>query len=381
MMNVETLRKTLCAGAALAAGCAFAVTSTETFESATANEFSVNGWTGDGLVISDTISSAPAGGFPASEANHDKTLSVDGEVQCMASANAVQSNFLLYLDEASEVLDSLTDAQIAIAAGTSETAGSVPLMLWCKNKSGTAGWYEVGTVALTTWHHVQFKFDYVNSLCQVSIGGMPVVSTYGYLESSTSNTSADGAWYKLAADNKSSIGSISFIGSAKTDDMVFNTVATNVVNGNNTAFTPAGVSGTTYTIPYETLTKYGVTAETITTAKLGSSGRTVWQSLECGLDPDSDVPFVAKDMTLAAGGVPTLVFPGSVNEKNGITPRYSVKVLNGADEEVTSSYDIGTATAGTANGTVNVTVTAKSGTTEPAVVKYVVTASATPNNN
>lgn len=380
MMNVETLRKTLCAGAALAAGCAFAATTTETFENATANEFSVSGWTGDGLVISDTISSAPAGGFPASEANHAQTLSVDGEVQCTALANAVQSNFLLYLDEASEVLDSLTDAQIAIAAGTSETAGSVPLMLWCKDKSGTAGWYEVGTVALATWHHVQFKFDYATKLCQVSIGGMPVVSTYGYLESSTSNTSADGAWYKLANESKSSISSISFVGSAKTDDMVFNTVAADVVNGNNTAFTPTGVSGVTYTIPYETLTKYGVTAETITTAKLGSSGRTVWQSLECGLDPDSDVQFAATDMTLASGGVPTIVFPGSVGAKNGITPSYSVKVLDGNGKDVTSSYDVGSAAEGTASGTVKVTVTAKSGATEPAVVKYVVTASATPNN-
>ena len=380
MMNVETLRKTLCAGAALAAGCAFAATTTtETFESATANEFSVSGWTGDGLVISDTISSAPVGGFPAKDAAHTKALSIDGEVTCTALTSAIQSNFLLYLDEASEELDSLTGAQIAIAAGTSETAGSVPLMLWCKNKSGTADWYNVGTVALRAWHHVQFKFDYANKLCQVSIDGMPVVSTYGYLEGATSNASANGAWYKLANESKSSIGSISFVGSAKTDDMVFNTVAADVVSGTNTAFTPTGVSGT-YTIPYETLTKYGVTAETITTAKLGSSGRTVWQSLECGLDPDSDDQFAATDMTLASGGVPTIVFPGSVGAKNGITPRYSVKVLDG-NKDVTESYNIGTATNGTASGTVKVTVTAKSGATEPAVVKYVVTASATPNNN
>lgn len=378
MMNVETLRKTLCAGAALAVGCAFADTSTQTFESATVNEFSVSGWTGDGLVVSDTISSAPAGGFPA-DATHAKTLSVDGEVRCTALANAVQSNFLLYLDEASEELDSLTDAQIAIAAGTSEADDSVPLMLWGKNKSGVAGWYEIGTVALKAWHHVQFKFDYANKLCQVSIDGMPVVSEFGYLEGSTSNASANGAWYKLANESKTSIGSISFVGSAKTDDMVFNTVAADVVSGNNTAFTPTGVEGT-YTIPYAILTKYGVTAETITTAKLGSSGRTVWQSLECGLDPDSDVQFAATDMTLASGGVPTIVFPGSVGAKNGITPSYSVKVLDG-NKDVTESYNIGTAAAGTASGTVKVTVTARSGTTdEPSVVKYVVTASATPNN-
>ena len=393
MVHMEKTKAAVFAAVAACAGIAFAGVS-ESFESVAAGERPAEKWTGDGSVTDATdatISEAPQGGFPIS-GDHTKALSIDGEVKCIDSGTAggqAQIDLLMKVDEpGDELTDSdIGDGKIAVAAGDSTTLETdenevqyVALKAYCSAKGAKAAWVTVGKISIGAWHRVTLKFDYAKNLCQISVDGVPVVSSSGYLNpSNLTDTTSNGSWYGLVGENlptSSSVAQITFSGCAYVDDVVITDnagMASAPAPVGNATIASGEVSGSS--IPLSKLAEWGVDATTINSAKLDSTGMTVAEKLACGLEPTGDVAFKATDMALSSAGVPTITFPGSAGAKNGVTPNYTIKVYAG-DTDVTANFDQGTTAAATTDGYVTKSVTPKSGYTVPKVLKFKVTASA-----
>lgn len=293
------MKKTLVStGLALATSLAFGAVS-ENFNEASSLP---TGWTGDGAIEAEA---SPATG---------KMLAVDGTVTCENSGTAAataKSTFLIKIPDdavSAEDLNSvegLSGCQTAVAAGEADTDGKLKLMVYC---GATPAWTATGvTVAKGAWVNVELNLDYTAKMVQVKVGG--AYATTGKATTKEGETST-GAWYPLAksiSGTTAKVGSLLFVGSSKVDDV---TIAE--IDAVPTADLPKDIEN--LTLDPVVLNQLGVTLDDIkANAEVGTSGLTVQQKLECGLDPTDNSKFTAQAITPAADGKVAVVVPYAFN--------------------------------------------------------------------
>ena len=203
----------LFAGCALAAGSLYAAYN-ENFEN-------TNTWTGDGTVTETTYQYSGLAGLPLS-GTHAKVLLVEGDSLYTATSETTFPGTPLVdmMVQAALPDDELetpgADAHIAVAVDTNGIFN-----VYCKNKSGVAGWYPLSSKVYEdgAWARVSLLFDYGESLCQIRIDGEPMMTENGYLKT---DKTGNGAWYALATDTTSStaVSNLKVVGCTAIDDVV-----------------------------------------------------------------------------------------------------------------------------------------------------------------
>jgi hypothetical protein len=321
-----------------AAGCALFATSamgadkvSETFESPAdgAAVTTLANWTGSGTITASNYTAAVTSiGRPISGTTPgSKVLVVEGRVTCGSIGTALGKPATVDMMVQIVVPDDeltfpsgtdTTDIQVAVGVDTNAT-----LKIYCKNKSGTAGWYAMGTTAydVGSWHRVSFTFDYASQLCQVRVDGDPILTANGYFSNNTAAYSGQaGSWYKLAKDSGvSSLSSVEVIGSTAIDDLLVKDTTDDV---NSVLPTLADASGTTAGVPNTWIEAQGITRAQATEGEaLDDSGMTVAGKYAAGYDVADGKKFGVKTMTLAdVSGTPTATITfDPANVKTGYT--------------------------------------------------------------
>lgn len=269
------MKSFLTAGLAMAACAALAGVEKQTFDGSTTLP---TGFEGDGTIELKT------------EGGTDKVLAVDGTVKCSNGgtdkAQWGKTTFLVKAPEDATAPADLPTAadiggcQIAVATGAAATDGTLKVMVY---QGGTTPWVEASgvTVAKGAWFTVVLDFDYSVSKVQVLVN----------------NTSA--GWFPLVTKQAttSKIASLSFVGSTKVDDVSIAEVPV-----------PAAIKD--LTVNLETL---GVTIDQIVAnATVGTSGLTVQQKIESGLNPKDNSTFTATAMGAGSITVPCAFDNGQV---------------------------------------------------------------------
>ena len=272
------MKSFLTVGLALVA-CAALAGVTENFNNA--SELTGTAFTGDGAIVTAGTGDVPATG---------KVLAVDGTVTCENAGTASQWGKTTFLVKAPEDATATADlptandigenCQIAVATGAAATDGTLKVMVY---QGGTTPWVEASgvTVAKGAWFTVVLDFDYSVSKVQVLVN----------------NTSA--GWFPLVTKQAmtSKIASLSFVGSTKVDDVSIAEVPV-----------PAAIKD--LTVNLETL---GVTIDQIVAnATVGTSGLTVQQKIESGLNPKDNSTFTATAMGAGSITVPCAFDNGQV---------------------------------------------------------------------
>ena len=238
------------------------------------------------------------------------------------------------------------DIQIAVGVDTDAT-----LKIYCKNKSGTADWYALGTTAYTvgSWHRVSFTFDYASQLCQVRVDGDPILTANGYFSNNTAAYSGQaGSWYTLAKSSASALSSVEVIGSTAIDDLLVK--EDDSVNAVLPAL--ADASGTTGGVPNTWIEEQGITrAQATAGTALDESGMTLAGKYAAGYDVADGKKFGVKTMTLS-GTTATVTFDPA-NVKTGYT-----YVLSTSTDKTTWSDATELTAAQAAAGTVSITLDA-----------------------
>ena len=202
------------AGCVLAAGSLCAADYSESFESA-------NTWTGDGTQFATNYPYSGVAGKPLSETNPNHVLVIEGESSYNASSGSFTGSPLVDMmvqaalpDDALEAPEG--EAHIAVAVDTNGIFN-----VYCKNRSDVAGWYPLSSTAYAdgTWARVSLLFDYAKGRCQVRLDGQPMMTANGYLDATTTDTTKNGAWYKLASTG-SSVSNLKVVGCTAIDDVV-----------------------------------------------------------------------------------------------------------------------------------------------------------------
>ena len=355
MILKHIMRISVFCSALFVVGIAFSAVR-ESFNKESFDSLGVN-WSGSGTLKVETptpsentlIAGVPLGTI---EGETSKVLELEGEVVC-ANETGKQVDFLLNVSSPSDELpENLEGVQIAVAVGTSETQADdgqtkfVPLMLYgVKKNESSARWFGISSVKIGTWSRVTLNFDYGAGRCKVSVDGVPVVSEDGSFKAD--GTGDKGAWYKLAVLNeKKNIASLTFIGSAKIDDVVVNDEVSEKCFAN--VEKPIQIAdGVTEKVSINDLNKWGITPDMAATAKVDDSGLTVAEKLECGLRPDDGKKFQLTDMVMRKESVDGVVktvakikFSGSQAALN----RYKVTARDSVGNNVsiastTAAYD------------------------------------------
>lgn len=316
----------------LIAGAAFgAVTDvvTASFEDGVAAGNGV--WTGAGTPVETNYSYTAVGGYPISGV-HANVLPIDDATYAPTSAQsgAVLLDLMVQAsvpDDELEFPDGSEGVQIAVGVSSNRW-----LQVWCKPKGeNAAAWCDLVQVADESWHRVTLVFDYDAGFAQVRVDGEPKMTASGYLTPSDSQTET-GAWYKLAAGTQ--LNSVQVVGSTGIDDFVIKSgTATEVA-----AATP--VNGSTDGILNSWFDKYGLGWGTSNTVINATSGMTVAQKYEAGLDPLSDDKLEIKAMAMSADKA-TFTLPPT-----DPAPGKAVKLFSATSSDF-SDKDQGTAVNGT----------------------------------
>ena len=351
-------------GLMTAAGCALFATSamgadkvSENFESpatAGAAVTTLANWTGSGTITASNYTAAVTSiGRPIGAGSN--VLVVEGRVT--RSSVGTTSQKPATVDMMVQIVvpdDALAfpsgtvtdDIQIAVGVDTDAT-----LKIYCKNKSGTAGWYALGTTAYTvgSWHRVSFTFDYGNALCQVRVDGDPILTANGYFSNNTAAYSGQaGSWCTLAKSSASALSSVEVIGSTAIDDLLVK--EDDSVNAVLPAL--ADASGTTGGVPNTWIEEQGITrAQATTGTALDSTGMTLADKYAAGYDVADGKKFGVKTMTLS-GTTATVTFDPA-NVKTGYT-----YVLSTSTDKTTWSDATELTAAQAAAGTVSITLDA-----------------------
>lgn len=357
-------------GLMTAAGCALFATSamgadkvSENFESpatAGAAVTTLANWTGSGTITASNYTAAVTSiGRPIGAGSN--VLVVEGRVT--RSSVGTTSGKPATVDMMVQIVvpdDALAfpsgtvtnDIQIAVGVDTDAT-----LKIYCKNKSGTAGWYALGTTAYTvgSWHRVSFTFDYDNALCQVRVDGDPILTANGYFSNDTAAYSGqDGSWYTLAKSSASALASVEVIGSTAIDDLLVK--EDDSVNAVLPAL--ADASGTTGGVPNTWIEEQGITrAQATTGTALDSTGMTLADKYAAGYDVADGKKFGVKTMTLAdVSGTPTATITfDPANVKTGYTYVLSTSI-NKSDWSDATTLTAAQAAAGTVSITLDAPV-------------------------
>ena len=219
------------AGCALATGSLCAANYNETFESAST-------WTGGELFATNYTYNGITG-YPLSGA-HTQVLLIEGDAYYAPSESTFQGTPMVDMMVQAALPDEELEtpeegAHIAIAVDTNGIFN-----VYCKNRSDVAGWYPLSSTAYTdgTWARVSLLFDYAKGRCQVRLDGQPMMTSNGYLDETTNDTTKNGAWYKLVATGTSSstvVSNLKVIGCTAVDDVV-------ITEDNTTAYATAGAA-------------------------------------------------------------------------------------------------------------------------------------------
>ncbi len=247
---------------------------------------------------------------------HTKVLRVDGYVTCapttaMTSGDSAQVDMMVQAalpDEALAIPDGEENKeQIQIAVGVDKgTDEAGVLKVYCKNKSGTAGWYELMGVTKDQWYRVSFIFDYANGRCQVRVDGQPIMTANGYLRATTAaGDTAAGAWYTLNYTTNTRLASVKVIGTTALDDMLVQTgtagsplPALPIPEDTTDANLEGAVTG--IAVPLSWYDRYGVAWKG--DAKYDNSGLKAAEKYELGLTPFDNVKFEVKTMKMDENG-------------------------------------------------------------------------------
>ena len=348
-----------------AAGCALFAASamgadkvSENFESpatAGAAVTTLANWTGSGTITASNYTAAVTSiGRPIGAGSN--VLVVEGRVTRGSIGTTSQKPATVDMmvqivvpdDELAFPSGTVTDdIQIAVGVDTNAT-----LKIYCKNKSGTAGWYALGTTPydVGSWHRVSFTFDYASQLCQVRVDGDPILTANGYFSNDTAAYSGQaGSWYTLAKSTAaSSLSSVEVIGSTAIDDLLVK--EDDSVNAVLPAL--ADASGTTGDVPNTWIEEQGITRAQATAGEaLDDSGMTVAGKYAAGYDVADGKKFGVKTMTLS-GTTATVTFDPA-NVKTGYT-----YVLSTSTDKTTWSDATELTAAQAAAGTVSITLDA-----------------------
>ena len=218
----------LFAGCALATGALYATpTYSETFDSA-------NTWSAGTPTTSNYTFNATAG-LPISGSalpSGNRVLVVEGSASNTLASALTTTPMVDMMVQTARPDDELGfpssettgDIQIAVAVDSNGKFNA-----YCKNKSGTVGWYKLSDTVYdqTGWARVSFLFDYTVTpkRCQIRIDGQPVMSANGYLTADATDGTAAGAWYTLA-NAGSGVKSMKVIGCTAVDEVVMDSVST-----------------------------------------------------------------------------------------------------------------------------------------------------------
>ena len=334
------------AGCALFAASAMGAASnvvSEDFETPAAGTAvsTLTDWTGYGTVTaSNYTAEVTSVGRPIGAGSN--VLVVEGRVQRTAATTASKPATVDMMVQIATPDDALafpsgtetSDIQIAVGVETNAT-----LKVYCKDKSGTAGWYALGTTTYTvgSWHRVSFTFDYAHNLCQIRVDGEPILTTNGFLTTDTSKLgTADGSWYTLAKANAGLLASVQVIGSTAIDDLLVkqDTEATTV---DSVLPVLADASGSTGGVPNSWIEQQGITRAT-TTAPDGS-GMTVVQKYATGLSVADGQVFAITDMSMSGTKV-TLTVPAATANVGHNTIQYSTDKSTWTDAVTDASGNV-----------------------------------------
>ena len=347
MQNKRVFGMMTAAGCALFAASAMGAVS-DSFESQTAGDAvtTIAGWDGYGTVTNVTYTGAGDGtvGRPIvqASANPAKVLAVEGRVTRTATTtanNAATVDMMVQIalpDDDLAFPSGTTTTDIQIAVGVDKVSGSETtgaLKAWCKPRAGgDPAWVDLGvTYEKDSWHRVSFTFDYANQLCQIRVDGEPVGSANGVL---AAGSELNGAWYKLAAANKTALASVQIIGSTSIDDVLVSEAAT------VDAALPvlADASGTTAGVPNTWIEAQGITRAAAAGDAPDASGMTVAGKYAAGYDVGDGKKFGVKTMTLAdVNGTPTATITfDAANVKSGYSYVLSTSTDNSTWSDATT---------------------------------------------
>ena len=286
----------LFAGCALAAGSLCAESCN--FESDTVGNTPTS-WS-DGAVTNNGSYASGIAGFPLPEAAHTKVLLVEGDsTYTVSEASGALVDMMVQValpDDALETPES--DAHIAVAVDTNGIFN-----VYCKNKSGAAGWYPLSSKVYAdgTWACVSLLFDYSKSLCQVRIDGEPMMTANGYLNTTKTD---NGAWYNLATDTSpTAVSNLKVVGCTAIDDVVIAADATDYAIASS-----AKANG----VSCAWLDQYGLGWDT--TASYDSSNMTIADKYKYCFSPfdgQAAADFAVKSISTTAEKV-TLALPATV---------------------------------------------------------------------
>ena len=274
-------------GCALASGALYAdPTYSETFDSA-------NSWSTVEPTTSNYTFNANAG-LPISGSalpSGNKVLVVEGSASYTHGSTLPSTPMVDMMVQTARPDDELgfpssegtNDIHIAVAVDSDGCFNA-----YCNNKSGTTGWYKLSNTQYdaTGWARVSFLFDYTAQRCQIRIDGQPVMSANGYLTASTTDGTANGAWYTLA-NAGTGVTSMKVIGCTAIDEVVLDSVST--------TYPLAGGSDASG-VPYSWYDDYGIAWEPNTS--FDASGLTAAQKHDSCLSPIDGQTFAVKSIAV-----------------------------------------------------------------------------------
>ena len=352
-----SLNKSLCLALGVTAGMliatnAMATDYAESFESVSVpGDLSLAGWGGYGSYTNTEDQSSLPAGTPIAGA-HTKHLSVDGWVTNTLDGTAgnAQLDMLVKVARPDEELSGMSDTEAKFAMAI-DTNGL--LKCWLNN-----AWVALSSTAFTEgqWIRVAVIYDDDGQRCKVSVDGNACVTSSGFKAATGDET--NGPWYPVIRTT-TAISSLKVVGTTALDDIkvAYGTTSTpeyKDASGNPITIAKTPATGSDVNIPLKWFDENNV-ATSATTAP-DSSGMTIADKYQTGMDPNGNEKFEMKSMTMTQGETVTATI--TVPACNPPAGMGTVKVQTSADK---SSWSEGVAPDGTTatinlpNGDSNVT--------------------------
>jgi len=286
----------------------------------------VRHWSGDG-VVEDGTPDEGAAGYPMAKATHERVLVVDG-LATRTYSSATNGNQKLELmvttQKAPDDLETPDDCQLVVACDADGY-----LCAYCGDANGTLGWKRLVSSAFAdeTWLRLSVFFDYTSNpggaaFAQIFVDGVPCATDDGV--KSPVDTTAGGAWYRLAA-NRGRISALSVHGSCKVDDVVLG------MTHFETEVKPGFVQ---LDVPAWWLEKYGLGGYGLdaffcgsdAATQIVSGGRTysLADAFTAGVDPTGTEPLRFVGIERLADGRVRLELNGVREDKSDPTDAYKV---------------------------------------------------------
>ena len=268
------------------------------------------GWSGDGIVQSETYSPALPPGYPLAMETHSNVLVVDGEV--VRTYAAIPGN--------GARLDTMLRATLATSDSPAADADGQIAIFFAEDGRATLQHRSPnGSTRLRTplssrvfangdWVRASLLFDYSTdpagtAWCQVRLDGEPCVTEAGVR--SPANPVPPGSWYRtLDGGRAGKVGEVVLSGFGAADD-----VALYAAHGELEFDTSAGSK--TNGVPYAWMSEHGLSWDP--SGDLDRDGRTARQEYAAGTDPLDEGDFLEILGTGVEDGLFTIYFNGTAD--------------------------------------------------------------------